>query len=390
MRLLQILRSLDPVGGGPMEGVMQSALACIKMGHSVEIATLDDPGAAFLRDTRVPIHALGPSLGGYGYARRYVPWLRKNAHDYDAVVVNALWQYHSLGAWRALHGSAVPYYVFPHGMLDPWFKHAYPLKHVKKWLYWPWADYRLLRDAKSVLFTCEEERRLARGSFSRYRANEVVAAFGTAAPPADADRLREEFLAAHPRLRGYRLLLFLSRIHEKKGCDLLIDAYARLAADRPDIRLVIAGPDQTGLKQRLEAQAERLQIADRIEWPGMLRGDMKWGAFYAADAFVLPSHQENFGIAVAEALGCGLPVLISDKVNIWREIAQARAGFVATDSVDGCEATLRQWLMSSASDRQDMQARAAGLFRQRFTVEAMARSLIEIVGGVENTAALAR
>eukprot|EP01038_Epipyxis_sp_PR26KG_P002792 gene2792-3964_t len=76
----------------------------------------------------------------------------------------------------------------------------------------------------------------------------------------------------------------------------------------------------------------------------MLRGEQKWGAFYSSEAYLLPSHQENFGIAVAEALGCGLPVLISDKVNIWREIDQARAGMVETDTVDGTERSLRHWL----------------------------------------------
>ena len=76
---------------------------------------------------------------------------------FDAVIINGLWQYHSFGAWRALRGTATPYYVFPHGMLDPWFKRSFPLKHLKKWLYWPWAEYRVLRDARAVIFTCEAE-----------------------------------------------------------------------------------------------------------------------------------------------------------------------------------------------------------------------------------------
>lgn len=379
MKLLHVLPSLDPAGGGPMEGVLQSSLACIRMGHAVDVLTLDDPAAPFLQGYPLRVHALGPTRSGYGYTARLVPWLRAHAGDYTAVIVNGLWQYHGLGAWRALRTSQVPYFVFTHGMLDPWFKTTYPLKHAKKWLYWPWADYRLLRDARGVLFTCEEERLLARESFWLYRAREVVVSFGTSAPPTDAPRLREVFLDAHPALRGRELLLFLSRIHEKKGCDLLIEAFAKVAREHPALQLVMAGPDQTGWQAALQARAAALGIADRITWPGMLRGDLKWGAFYASKLYVLPSHQENFGIAVAEALGCRLPVLISDKVNIWREIDAARAGLVERDSVDGCERALRRWLGLTRAQQAEMGARAGALFTQRFTVEAMASSLLDVV-----------
>src|SRR6202030_4246906 len=100
-----------------------------------------------------------------------------------------------------LKRRGVPYYVFTHGMLDPWFKKAYPLKHLKKLLYWPWAEYRVLRDAKAVLFTSEEERILARRSFALYRVRERVVAYGTAAPPGNSEQLRTQFLAQHPELR---------------------------------------------------------------------------------------------------------------------------------------------------------------------------------------------
>ncbi len=379
MKLLHVLPTLDPTGGGPMEGVLQSSLACIRMGHRVDVATFDAPDAAFLADYPLRVHALGPPRSGYGYTAAYVPWLKAHAKDYDAVVVNGLWQYHALGAWRVLHDADVPYYVFPHGMLDPWFRKAYPLKHLKKWLYWPWADYRVLRDARAVLFTCEEEKLLARQSFGLYRAREVVVSFGTSPPPVDANRLRETFFVSHPAMRGKRLFLFLSRIHEKKGCDLLIEAFARVAGLDERLQLVMAGPDHTGLVPRLQARATELGIAERISWVGMLSDDVKWGAFHAAETFVLPSHQENFGIAVAEALGCGLPVLISDKVNIWREISDGRAGLVDRDTVDGCERTLRTWLAMSPDERDGMKARGVALFHERFTVDAMAGSLIDVI-----------
>jgi len=379
LKLLHVLSSVNPDGGGPTEGVRQRGMRLTDMGHTVDVACLDDPGLSFVRDFPLTVHALGPAQGSYRYCAKLVPWLKEHARDYDAVIVNGMWQYHSFGAWRALKALGIPYFVFTHGMLDPWFKTAYPLKHFKKWLYWPWADYRVLRDARAVLFTSEEELLQARKSFWLYRATEQVIAYGTGTPPDDAALLREIFLGAHPQLRGRRLLLFLSRIHEKKGCDLLLQAFAKVAAGEPALHLVLAGPDQTGWVARLKALAAELGVAERITWPGMLRDEMKWGAFYAAEAFVLPSHQENFGIAVAEALGCGLPALISDKVNIWREIKSGGAGLVAPDTAEGTADLLQQWLSLSPVRRAAMGVAARDLFMRRFTVDAMANGLLDVV-----------
>src|ERR1700712_3850066 len=158
MKLLHILSSVNPDGGGPTEGVRQRGLRLTEMGHTVEVVSLDDPAEAWVREFPLDVHALGPPQGRYRYTDKLVAWLTAHAREYDAVVINGLWQYNSFGAWRALHRMRVPYFVFTHGMLDPWFKTTYPLKHFKKWLYWPWAVYRVLRDARAVLFTSEEER----------------------------------------------------------------------------------------------------------------------------------------------------------------------------------------------------------------------------------------
>jgi glycosyltransferase involved in cell wall biosynthesis len=379
LKLLHVISSVNPNAGGPIEGVRQRGLRLQEMGHRVEVVSLDDPNEAFLKQFPLPVHALGPASGGYRFSKRLVPWLRTHAGEYDAVVVNGLWQYHSFAAWRALRNTDIPYFVFTHGMLDPWFRRTYPLKHAKKWLYWPWADYRVLRDAQAVLFTSEEERLLARHSFCLYRAREEVVAYGTKEPPTNSSELKETFYSANPHLRGRRVLLFLSRIQEKKGCDLLVRAFAAVADSDPLLHLVVAGPDQTGWLGRLQAVAREAGVADRISWPGMLRDEMKWGAFYCAEAFVLPSHQENFGIAVAEALGCGLPVLISDKVNIWREVKEHGAGLVETDSLSGTTELLRQWLALTNIEKGHMASNAKALFLQRFTVDAMATGLVDVV-----------
>ncbi len=375
MRILELISSVNPAGGGPVEGLKQTAAVAVRRGVTVEVATLDDPTAPWVRDFPLPLHAFGPARLKYSYAPRLLPWLRAHAQDYDAVVVHGLWQYHGFAARQALHRTSTPYYVFPHGMLDPWFKRTYPLKHLKKWMYWPWADYRVLRDAQAVLFTTEEERLLARQSFWLYRCREAVIGYGTAAPTGDAAQQREAFCAAFPALRDTRNLLFLSRLHPKKGCDTLLAAFARIVHRDPQLRLVMAGPDQVGWQRTLVAQAQALGIAERVTWTGMLTGDLKWGAYRAADAFVLPSHQENFGVVVAEALACGVPVLTSDKVNTWREVQAARAGLVADDSSAGTAQLFDKWLALSEPERLSMRLAAVAAFREHFEIESFATRL---------------
>ncbi|HET8869564.1 MAG TPA: glycosyltransferase, partial [Aquabacterium sp.] len=228
-RILHCISSVDPKKGGPIEGIKQLSAVNQRMGHQVEVLTLDKPDDPWVQSFPLRCHAMGPTrIGNYAYSPRLVPWLRANAHRYDAVIINGIWQYHVHGVWRALRGTSTPYFVFTHGMLDPWFKRTYPLKHLKKWLFWPWSEYRALRDAAAVMFTCEDERRLARQSFWLYHCDEYVVSYGTSAPPDRPEVQRQAFLKQFPHLADKRCLLFLGRVHEKKGPDLLFQAFANV------------------------------------------------------------------------------------------------------------------------------------------------------------------
>lgn len=389
MRILRSIHTLNPAVGGPIESVRQSSAALRRRGHEVEIVSLDPPDAPWLVDSPVPAHALGPGRGSYGYTPRLVEWIRKRHRDFDAVLVHGVWQYSSFGVWRGLRGSTTPYFVFPHGMLDPWFKKTYPLKHLKKLLYWPWAEYRVLRDAAAVLFTSEEEKRLARESFFPYHCTEQVVNYGTAPPQVDLPAARQSFFERFPHVRERRIFLFLGRLHEKKGCDLLIKAFAGIvpkqATDRP-FHLVMAGPSDATYLARLKDMAASMLPKDSsgqvpITFTGMLRSDIKWGAFSAAEVFILPSHQENFGIAVVEALACATPVLISNKVNIWREIVQAKAGFADEDTVSGTITSIERWLGTSEVDRVQIRANAEMCFAGRFHIDRAVESLVQVLSG---------
>ena len=382
-RILHVIASVNPKGGGPIEGLTQLARVNGRVGHHIEVASLDDPQAAWVKNCPLPCHAMGPThLHRYQFTPRLVPWLRAHRQDYDAVIVNGIWQYHAFGVWRALSGTDTPYFVYPHGMLDPWFKRHYRLKHLRKCLFWPWGDYRVLRDAAAVLFTSEEEARLAPQSFP-LRCTPHVVRYGTSTPAGAVERERATFLAKFPQLAHTRNLVFLGRMHEKKGVDILLRAWAALRSEHPNwfdnTRLVMAGPADDDFGVHVQALSGQLGLAEQVVWTGMVRDDLKWGAFRSSDAFVLPSHQENFGIAVAEALACGLPVLISNQVNIWREIDRYRAGWIDDDTLEGTQRLIRRWLLTSQEERDAMRGRAIDCFQQEFHIERAADSLISAI-----------
>lgn len=377
-RILHLIRSFSPEGGGPIEGVRKLATAYAFSPPPFEVVCLDDPSESYLRQQPFPVHALGPSAGHYGRTGALAPWLEANLHRFDGAVIHGLWQYHSYGSYRVLRGR-LPYLVFPHGMLDPYFRRAYPLKHLRKAVYWLAFERRVLRDARAVCFTTEIERDCSRTTFWPHQWTSAIASFGTSAPEGDPEAQRQLFRERHPELRGRRFLLFLSRIHPKKGCDLLLEAFARIAGRERDLDLVVAGPAPEHLLAALKQRAQALGIQSRVHWPGMLLGDEKWGAFRSAEAFVLPSHQENFGVAVVEALACGLPALISNKVNLWPDIVADGTGLAEDDTVEGATRLLEAFLALNPEERRRMGQKGPAAFAARYTMDRTAQVIEQLL-----------
>ena len=385
LRILHVISSFDPVFGGPPEALRQLAKAYASLRIQIEAVCLDDPRESFLSDVACPVHALGQRfLGRYALSPRLLRWLSANANRFDAFVMHGIWTFPGIAVRLSALRAGKPYGNFIHGALDPWFDRQYPLKHIKKQLYWP-IQYAVLRDASAVFFTAESERDLARTSYQPSHWKSEIVSYGIDDPgvlESDCERQIDAFYRRIPQLRGRRYLLFLSRIHTKKGCDLLIKAFAAVASSQQDVDLVIAGPDQEGMQAKLQRLSVSLGIAHRVHWPGMIHGDSKWGALRACEALVLSSHSENFGIAIVECLAVGRPVLISNQVNIWREIEQDRAGLVSADTLEGTENLLRQWFRLSAREREEMAGRARPSFLARFTIARTAISIYHVIAEV--------
>ena len=378
LRILRVISTMTPSAGGPREGLIRSSEALARLGCRTEVVTCDSPDAPWLRGLPMTVHALGPHTRRYHFAHRLVPWLKANRDRFDVAIAHGIWNFASVGTWLGWRDGRMPYLVFTHGMLDPYFGAAQPWKWRAKQLFWWALEGRVLRDAAAVLFTTEEERRLAAQAFGeRYRPR--VVAYGTADIAGDAAAQVAAFRRQVPALADRRFLLVLGRRHPTMGCVLLLRAFAAVASADPELDLVIAGPDETGWRPKLEGLAAEFGIASRVHFPGPLAGDEKWGAFRACEAFVLPSHQENFGIVVAEAMAAGKPVLITDKVNIWREVEGSGAGLVAPDDLPGITALLERYLATEAAERARMGASARAAFLERFSIAGAASDLMRAI-----------
>lgn len=390
MKVLRVIASMNPTFGGPCQGIRNSIPELNKLGIHSEVVSLDNPNDAFLNKDDFKIYALGEGKGPWKVNTKLLKWLDENINNYDCIIVHGLWQYYSYAVQkvfskRSANNDKLPkLFVMPHGMLDPWFQKAKgrEIKAIRNWLYWKLIENKLISNADALFFTCEEELYLARETFTPYSPKkEINVGYGILPPPSYSEEMKQLFYSkCENLLPNDRFILFLSRIDQKKGVDILIKAYKELydKSDNKEVipKLVIAGPGlETTYGNKVRELASDLYDLGLIIFPGMLNGLEKWGAFYLCEAFILPSHQENFGISVVEALACQKPVLISNQVNIYKEIVGNRAGIANSDDLSGTLSTLKEWVYMNKTDKVSMSINALKTYQTYFSIKEAAANL---------------
>ena len=394
MKVLHVVAQMDPRFGGVGQAIRTITDGLQLLDVSSEVVCLDSPNADFLSKEKMLVHAVGPGSGPWQYSKKLSPWLNLNLTRFDAVIVHGLWLYTGYATYKTIsairkeslkkHDKNVPrFYVMPHGMLDPYFQIAKgrKLKALRNWLFWQIVENKIVNHSDGLLFTCLVEQQLARQPFRPYHPKkEIVVGLGVDEPPVFMPCFETAFYSICPQVAGQTYFLFLGRIHQKKGIDLLIKAYYKVREQYIGMpKLVIAGPGlETAYGQHLHALVKQKRLEDEVFFTGMLNGQSKWGALYGCEAFVLPSHQENFGIAVVEAMACGKPVLISDQVNIWREIEIANAGLIRNDTLYGTESLLQSWTTLTNDQKRAMGHSARNCYKLNFGVSLVAERLVRI------------
>ena len=400
MNLLHVLPSINPKLGGVSEAIRNFEIGFKTIQNQSlgkrYVLCLDDHKEVILWNNHgLIVHALGKVSNPWQYHKGLLEWLELNYSKFNVIIVHGIWLYHSyavykfLGILKKRELTTPQFFIMPHGMLDPWFQKdkTRKIKALRNAIYWKFIERNVVNNADGLLFTCEQEKVLARMPFSHYKPkNEFVIGLGIKLPPSFKKEMENAFLSEYPHLQDKSYFLFLSRIDYKKGIDLLIEAYASILYNYPEKVneipiLVIAGPgfDSTYGKSILEKVSAYKNLLDKIVFTGMITGDIKWGALYGCDAFILPSHQENFGIAVVEALACAKPVLISNQVNIWKEIELGGGGIIDSDTIEGTQKMLTAFLNKTEIEKKLMGENARNVFENHFNIIKTVEKLIEAI-----------
>jgi glycosyltransferase involved in cell wall biosynthesis len=362
MKVLHVIPSIGPARGGPSVVLRSMSRSQARLGMEVHVATTDDDGRGRL-DQSAGTLCLGEGVTGWVFRRQtrfymfslpLTLWLWKHAKDYDVIHIHALFSYPSIiAAWFAKLAH-VPYIVRPLGVLNQW-----GMSHRRPWLKrlsFRLIESRVLRNAAGVQYTSEQESVEA----SQLGAEHIPLLIPNPVDIASFPGVRGNFRREYPDLAGKVVFLFLSRIDVKKGIDLLLPAFAGLRSSHSEAVLVLAGDGDPALIEEFKGQAHSLGLDEAILWAGFLQGDKKRNVLADADVFVLPSYSENFGVAVVEAMGAGLPVIVSDQVGIHRQIAEAGAGLVVQCSGNQLESALVR-MIGSEELRRKMGANAFAL-----------------------------
>ncbi len=369
MRIVHVIGTLDPSAGGPPAVALRLASAQSTAGHQVELISHGDasiegdvrrsiarvPGSENLIRHAVPIgNSLDRALGLT--SRRMLPGIVTGA---DIVHIHGVWEPILRRAGMTAHRARVPYVITPHGMLDPW---SLEQKKWKKWIVLMLAYRRFIEQSAALHCLNETEKQLIVGGGFRCRCE--VIPNGIFLNEIDPLPERGGFAKRFPALQGRRFVLFLSRLHYKKGLDYLADAFALLAGRHPDVDLVVAGPDG-GAEADFRKQIEQHQLTGRVHVVGPLYGPEKFEALVDASCFCLPSRQEGFSIAITEALGCGTPVVVSRQCN-YPEVTDSKAG-IETELDPSAIANALSRLLENPELAANMGRAGRALVEERFT-----------------------
>lgn len=343
LKILHLISSVAPVFGGTSSACIDMAEATAKLGHKVSIYSTNMAGK---QDLDVPLDTtIIKNNVEYKYFQVNTPrfWkpsismakaLKNNIPNFDLVQIHALYLFQNFIGGHYCRKFNIPYIVTPHGSLDPFL---YKRHRWRKSLIEVLYDNNNLRKASAIHFTTEEEKLLAEkhcfGTTSIIVPNGLDTTVYDRLPP------KGTFQKLYPETKGKQIILFFSRLSFKKGLDILAPAFINLAKQNKSYHLVLAGPDNEGLGDWVKQQVKDAGISvdgndKRVTVTGMLKDEAKLSALNDASLFILPSYTENFGIAVIEAMLCGLPVIISDKVNIWRDVKTDNAGLVGPCDID--------------------------------------------------------
>lgn len=299
---------------------------------------------------------------------------RDHAANADALHIHGLWEQSTFIAARIAQSLRKPYIVSAHGMLEPW---ALGRSHARKLLYAALFERRTTQRAACLHALTEAEAH----SYRRFGSRTPIAVIPNAVEvPLHLDAA--PFLQAFPSLRGKRIVLFLGRLHPKKGVALLLAAWAAIALRWPEAVLVLAGPPDQTVDYAQKPLAAPLLRDNSLVFTGLLDSAMKWSALAAAECFVLPSYSEGQSVATLEAMAAGLPVIVTAQCNM-PEVARSGCGWEIRTDAGELSSALQTFLQSTPQANRQMGSRGAALVERCFSWPIVSAQVAELYDWVQ-------
>ena len=367
LRILHILPSLSSETGGPAKSVMRLCQASADVGNILTLYSTvwpkrGQPGSSHLQADNggsLTIKLFPSKPNPLMPDLPYSPDLLEAVHDQqgklDIVVNHSLWNPVATFTMRILREAGKTYCIMPHGTLDP------VVLRRRRWKKSPWAllwERANVEEASLIIFNTESEREKAHRCGWHLRQTFIFPHI-IDLPAWKILPSRSVFETQYPQVRGCEVILFVGRINWVKNLDKLVDALVRVRQKRPSAMLVCVGPDSDGHRAKLEEQAKTLGLQRHLLFTSMLEGEELKAAYARADVFTLVSQKENFGLAVAEALACGLPVVVSEGVDLGKDwVSQGPVRRVPPMPEKISEAVIELLDRSASRGLPDVEARA--------------------------------
>ena len=389
MKILQIVPSISLIYGGPSQMILGLSPALAKAGAEVTVLTTNTNGDSGQETLDVP---LNKPIKQDGYEIIYFPcapfrrykfsvdlltWLKNHAKDFDIAHLHALYSPVISAAAMICRQQNLPYILRPLGTLDP--ADLQKKKQLKK-IYNALIERANIEGAAAIHFTSEQESKVS----ERFgiKTNDLVIPLGVIPPTGNHENVKSKFGIADDK----PVILFMSRIDPKKGLELLITALEKLLTQGFDFHFVLAGtnPQDPIYEQKIKSEIEKSSLKDYTTITGFVTGEVKTGLLQIADVFVLPSYYENFGIAVAEAMVAGTPVIISDQVHIYQQIIDSDSGWVGKTDVESIFGLLTTAL-SNLSECQKRGVNAREYAMSNFSWDAIAKQMIQSYQEISNS-----
>lgn len=293
-------------------------------------------------------------------------------NELDLIHNHGLWMFPNVYARQAALSHGLPLVISPHGMLEAW---SLKRSRTKKWLAWLLYEQKNLNSATVFHATSRQELNSIRQL--GFQQPIVLIPSGVDIPEDNYQPSREVLAKLFPALTDKRWLLFFSRLHPKKGIDNLLYVWQELAVQYSDWHLVIAGPNFINYQKELELLVKKLNLVERVTFTGMLTGQQKASALSNADLFVLPTHSENFGIAIAESLAYGVPV-ITTKGAPWQDLESYDCGWWIEDNQQALKIALVEAIQMSSRERQAMGLKGRNLVQTKYSWNAISQDMASV------------